>query len=481
MPRHKSDFEQFIQVVTLGLAFILSMRSPNDPDMWWHLSAGRAMWERREILLQDVFSFTRAGAAWTNAFWLTDLGMYFLQNKFGFWALTLTASALAALTIYLVYEQLQGPALMRMGISLLAMLAALPVWTTRPQLVSYFLIALLDFYLSKQNNGAWKFPLLPLFFALWANLHGGFIWGFLLLLAFLAAKTIEALFESSPAGRLIGIKSLGYFSGMILLSGLAVGINPNGFALWGLPFHTVDISLQIKEWLSPDFHTLFPHPMLWLLFSLVAALGLSDKKIGAYDLFKIVGFAYLTFFSQRNMAPFAILAAPVLGRHANNVWEQLKTGYFDISPRNTKPLPHFWAGIMTAVMLTMFAAAGMFNALSLATPARIQQGYPASAVKWMKENQPQGRMFNSYNWGGYLTWNLPEYPVFIDGRADLYGSAILHEWMDVINAKDDFMDVLNKWNISLVLVEPNAGIVNELKRQNWSVVFEDQTAVILKK
>ena len=73
----------FLFILTLLLVALITMRTPDDPDMWWHLSAGRATWENREILQQDIFSYTRGGEPWTNAVWLSDLLMYLFQASGG--------------------------------------------------------------------------------------------------------------------------------------------------------------------------------------------------------------------------------------------------------------------------------------------------------------------------------------------------------------------------------------------------------------
>ena len=105
--------------------------------------------------------------------------------------------------------------------------------------------------------------------------------------------------------------------------------------------------------------------------------------------------------------------------------------------------------------------------------------YPVAAVRWMQVHQPEGRLFNSYNWGGYLLWTLPEYPVFIDGRADLYGDDILNQWHAVVNADKDALPLLDQWDVKVVLLEPDWPIIEVLKSNGWKVEFEDEQAVIL--
>ena len=88
-------------------------------------------------------------------------------------------------------------------------------------------------------------------------------------------------------------------------------------------------------------------------------------------------------------------------------------------------------------------------------------------------------MLNSYNWGGYLTWDLRDYPVFIDGRADLYGDEIIGQWWQIINATDEGFDLLDQWDVHFVLLEPDWPIVGALQNENWSVQYKDDISVVL--
>jgi hypothetical protein len=273
--------------------------------------------------------------------------------------------------------------------------------------------------------------------------------------------------------------------GFAVLGAFAVGLNPNGLAIWKLPFYTVDVSLAIQEWHSPNFHRLDLHPILWLLFLVIIALGFSSKKISLFDLFKTLGFAYMTFYSQRSMVLFAIVAAPVAARYLAVVWEDWKSAPIGLwlariqSSSGNKPLPGRLTKILNLTLVALIFAVALFRAYTISLPVMVYQTYPKATVEWIEENQPPGQMFNSYNWGGYLTWDLRDYPVFIDGRADLYGDEIIEQWWQIINATDDGFELLDQWDVNFVLVEPHWPIVNALQAQYWATLFQDDVSVLL--
>lgn len=88
-------------------------------------------------------------------------------------------------------------------------------------------------------------------------------------------------------------------------------------------------------------------------------------------------------------------------------------------------------------------------------------------------------MLNSYNWGGYLIWALPEYPVFVDGRTDLYDDDLLTQYLAAVRAEPNWREVLQRWEIGVVLLEPNAPLVTLLRQQGWQTAAADELSVIL--
>ncbi len=203
------------------------------------------------------------------------------------------------------------------------------------------------------------------------------------------------------------------------------------------PLKTVKIqSLQeyIQEWQSPDFHTPQVQPFLVLLLATFAAVGASRRRLALTDFLLVSGFAYLGFLAARNIALFAIAAPPVLTRYAAPVLEAMnkKLGIRISSEKTTPPRLKI---INVALLILLLIV--LIGKVSLVLPAEVNDSYikkisPTGAVQFLKENHPGGNLFNSYNQGGYLIWALPEYPVFIDPRTDLYNDELIQLWLKVM-------------------------------------------------
>jgi len=270
-----------------------------------------------------------------------------------------------------------------------------------------------------------------------------------------------------------------------VIAGLAVSINPNGISLWRLPFYQVQVSLSITEWLSPDFHQSYAHPLLWLLFLLIAGLAYSGKRMSFVDLLKALGFTYLFFVAQRNMGPYAIILLPIIARHlapamesfsSVPIFESIRAKVSQI-PASKQPSAKF-NFIVNTGLISLLVAFVLVNAYIAALPQRMEERMPARAIQWIKDNKPPGPIFNSYNWGGYLTWELREYPVFIDGRADLYGDEILSEWGEIINGTEKGLDLLDRHKINLVFLEPKYALLEKLSEHGWEKAFSDSQITI---
>ncbi len=455
-------------VVTALLAALILTFPPADPDLWWHLRNGKEMVQRGEVLTRDVFSYTRFGERWINVFWLPDLLLYGLYRLGGALALALVPPLIGAGVFGPLWgERPEAPFLRSLGI-VLAATAAAPFWAPRPQLASYLLLAILHRWLRRSDDRAWRIPLL---FLLWGNVHGGFIWGFLLLLAWGAGGLVERALARPGAPTWKALRTLALAT---LASALAVMVNPNGAAVWTLPFHTVRVSLEIQEWRSPDFHQASMHPVLWLLFLYVAGLAWGrNGPIPAAEILSVLGFAYMGFVSQRALGPFVVVTTPwVLDRLAGAVGEGPR-----LSGPRTEPGPARRALNLTLAALLALAVLG--RAYLASRPEAVEKGYPVQAVAWLLAHRPPGPLFNSYNWGGYLTWALPEYPVFIDGRADLYGEDLIGQWWEVVSAGPGHREILDRWGVRLVLLEVDHPVVERLPEEGWRILYRDETAVVL--
>jgi hypothetical protein len=118
-----------------------------------------------------------------------------------------------------------------------------------------------------------------------------------------------------------------------------------------------------------------------------------------------------------------------------------------------------------------------------ATEREVSRSLPVGAVEYLRTHHASGRLFNTYNYGGFLTWTLGRrMPVYVDGRTDLYDDRFLNEYINVYMAGPGFENTLAKYRIGVVLVEPSAPIARALlATSEWSLGYRDRVSVVLVK
>jgi hypothetical protein len=481
--------------VTMLLVFLMAARTPLESDLWWHLRAGQETLAQGQPLLVDRFSHTRYDTPWVNHSWLSQVGLALAFQGAGFFGLGLLVAGLATLSMALVYLQMDAPGWVRAFVIILAGTVAAPVWSARPQLVSLVMFAGLGLLLRSMAGGRGKPWLLIPLLILWSNLHGGYVLALLLIGAWIAGEAFDRLLQR-PFEAGLSLRQIGMLAIWAALGGAAVAINPNGIAMWAIPFQTVGVSVLqefISEWASPDFHQIAQQPFIWLLLATLAAIGLSGKQARGRDLAALGLFAYLALVARRNFGPFALAAAPVLAEHAAAAIQAhqgaLRAGLqplFEAFPffrRRSTPLPERLAGLLNGLIVFALALGGLAKLYLVTEPDWMSQTlakqFPAQAVTWLRANPSPPNMFNSYNWGGYLIWQLPQAPVFVDGRTDLYNDALLREYLQAVTAEPGWQQILEAYAIQTVLIEPQSGLARALITEpGWLLAYQDELAVV---
>ncbi len=462
----------FLAVLFLGL-FAIAARNVTDPDVWWHLKTGQFIAEHKAVPHTDPFSYTRAGQPWVAHEWLSELLLYQLHRTTGWGGLIALFAAIVSATFFLLYLRC-GPAPYVAGVATLAgAWATAPLWGVRPQVLSLLLTSLWLLILERsQRNPGLLWSTLPLTL-LWVNLHAGFALGLALSFLFLAGEWIErVLGRSAQATKHFRISAL-----ILLLDLLIVPLNPNGLRMFSYPLETLrSAAMQnyIAEWASPNFHRPEYWPFLLLVLATFATLGWSRLPVRPRDLLLLLVSLYAALCSIRLIPLFVLIAVPLLSMRLGR-WPRSNSQVLR-QPIAARTLLN---GLIVLAM-AVFAALHLFQVIERQPQAEMHH-FPVRAVAFLQTRSPSGRIFNHYDWGGYLIWKLyPSTPVFIDGRADLYGQELFNEFADTYQFKDDWQLPLQRWNIDTVLVPPDSPLATGLRSSSaWTVAYEDSQAVVL--
>ncbi len=473
--------ERLVTAVLFISIFAMAARLPFDTDSWWHLQSGHWIIENRTIPRADPFSHTRFGQPWIDHGWLAQIFWFLAFDWFGYLGPVLLLAAIVTAAFYFAWRQCQeSNRWLQAFILIIAATASGIIWAARPQMVSFLLTSIVAFllyrYKQRQNRIIWWLPVVML---LWANIHGGFAIGFILMVAYLFGETGNQILRL-PQG--IGWRGIGVLALALLVSILVIPLNPNGAQMLTYPFRTVGIEILqqfIAEWQAPNFHEFYLHPFIWLLLAAITAFGLSGKRADFTDLTLVALFTYLSLLAVRNIPLFALVTAPVIIRYSSAAWERWRDPAKPASA--LKP-----SGLLTAVnwfIILLLAGMALLRVVQASDPAlnaaKHAEALPVDAVDFLGQTEPPGPIFNNYNWGGYLIWELPQYPVFVDGRTDLYDDEFLREYLAIYFAETDWQAKLDSYAINLALIEPGSPLADKLAEDlEWERVYEDETAVI---
>jgi hypothetical protein len=483
--------QRLMLAVLFILLFVMAVRVPTDPDTWWHIRSGEYIVDHKDVPRTDPFSYTRYGEKWIDHSWGAQLVIYGVYDLFGGGhepgdsgniGLALYVAGLATLGMAFVYLMCDGNVYLRAFVVVLGAAAAAVFWSPRPQMFSFMLGALvlyvLHLYKRERLDRLWLIPLIML---IWANLHGGFAIGFIFLFGSIAGEVLGHLFNGGDPD-VVTWRRLRKMAVITAISIPIIAINPSGVQMLAYPFRTVGIgALQdfIQEWASPNFHEVYTWPFMVLLLGVLAAAGLSSRRIDWTDLTLVTGTAIMALTAGRNIAVFAIAATPVLSRHIN-VW--LADRGWQLRPRRRMSRTMLIVNWTLLLVITSFGVVKIAVALNEKTVHQAQADrFPVELAAFLNETPPPGHMFNSYNWGGYLMFAAPDVPVYVDGRTDLYNDAFLREYLSIILIRDGWKQALDEKDIGFVAIEAQSVLASMLRTMpdTWQErLFDDERSAL---
>jgi hypothetical protein len=469
-----------------------------DGDVWWHIRAGHDVLATGSVPRTDTWSLVAAGKPWTSQDWLANV-ILAAGHQLGPWgdtALSFLFGGFTVLAFWLLWRAiaLRVPAIgwasrivwLSIGLAL-----AGPVMGVRVQVLDLLLatgvIWLLWRYLVDRRR-RWLVGL-PLLTILWANLHAGWVLLFLLTGAVLVGEAIDRGWgrelDGQPALRWTELRDLL----IAILASLAVLIvNPNGTDLYGYPLYTLSITAlnrYVMEWFPASLNDLFGWLLLgFAVVAVVPCLVFGRSRLRTADAFILVGLTVMAWQAIRFLlivgpigaAIAAVVLSPVisatpLGRRISPTLVRLQR------PRSGA------LGAFNRVLLVLLVLVGLGISLLRVNPAtqalEIARGLPADAVGWMDANDPGERMFNRYEWGGYIGEHRPDHPIFMDGRADVYGDDLLKMYVSVIGLQVDPQTIMDRYRIDYAILPPDWPLAAWFdKAPGWRRAYVDGTAVI---
>ncbi|RPI21281.1 MAG: hypothetical protein EHM70_25335 [Chloroflexota bacterium] len=358
-------------------------------------------------------------------------------------------------------------------------------WLARPHIFTYLFLVLWMELLVSTIRFRWKLALAILLMLLWANTHGAFILGLVVLVCFLGGYFLRGIFQHNWVENLPEIKRFTILLGVSLAVTL---VNPDGIRIWQTIYGFLSSRYLVShtaEYMPPVLYQTGVLPFTLLLVFGIICLVLYWKTLPVHKVILLVAFGVFGVTSGRNIPLYIIISLPILAECFARLLPDFKLQLDrqnDPATSISEPKP-FLFGFPVALSILIFLCGIVLFQVQPAVSERNQYSasrYPVQAVEWLESHPQPGRVFNDFMWGGYLLFRMwPDTLVFIDGQTDFYGEALTRDYEVISNGWDDWDRLLQKYQISWVLIPVGSPLVEGLDGSgNWHRIYADPTAVI---
>ena len=522
-----------LAVALLFLATIPMLTKNFTSDFGTHIAIGREIVETRSIPDKEFLNYPSLGADSRNPVWLFQAVLYLVFAAGGPYAVSFFLWAI----VFGIFSFLHRSCLLRGANPVLAVIAIFAFSgflririQPRPEMFTYLFISLTiflfsEFYFGKRNRMIYAFPVLVL---AWANSHPTYLMAFLLCGIF----TID-YFARAAWSRELSWKSVKTWilpPVVVAAVGLiACGWNPNGYEGVLAPLQTITrgeigggnpILMSISE-LTPvkgtGFYGYYKAAVVFAALSLV--LGTVGRRVYLLDLFLFTIAFKGAWDSARAVSMMGLFLSPGASLHVTGFLERVGAWSSQVTAgkakkatekgkekgKRRKPdkgksvflepvaaVPSRLFSRWTAMGALIVGALAVFGGTTLSFSfSQLEYGigltehkFSFAAAEFMRKNPIPGKMFNFFDIGGFLDWQIyPQALTFIDGRT--YNQEVFMEHQSVTGATPGWEDILRKYNITYIVLKSvdSSGMILPViiplsNNPDWSLVFADGLFVI---
>jgi len=457
--------------------------SLSDSNVWLHLRAGAWILQTHSVPHQGLFS-QYPTLSWMDCSWGYDVLLAAAYKIFGLRAIPLLLMlfkvALATMTFWLARK---AKARFWAAVSLSAVAQyVIAISQSLPYALSmiFFGIELLLLESSRKTGKVKPLYALPALFLLWANLHPLFLLGLLLLILFVISTWIESWTRRSAVTWLDReIRPLARQPVLTLsaCSLLAAMVNPYTIHLFPAAYRSLYSAAGFSyfaEMRAMSFRQPQDFALMLLIMGTFLALG-RRRSLRVFELLALTAATLLGFRLQREAWMAALIAVAIL---ADAIARMARDGESQEESRD------WWEHAACAVIVTAILVLAVFRLPPQdSLQARVRQTFPVKACDFIRDHGLPQPLFNEYSWGSFLTWYLPEYPVAIDSRLELYGDEITEGYFKAIAGGERLDAYPALGNAQTLLLPKQSGMVKALTTlpaltSQYRLVYSDDLAAV---
>ncbi|HVJ68228.1 MAG TPA: hypothetical protein VM510_09605 [Caulifigura sp.] len=483
--------------VCLSIVFALASFLPLwHTDVWGHLSYGRWIAQNGRLPETEPLLPLCEGVRFIDTVWLSQVAGYFVEKSLGVTALqflfaasiTFCAALLCITTSRRSGSNLAGA--IAVGTFLYVDYQQLII--ARPQLAGMVCFAVVFAILTSPRWRTWYWVAIPATFALWANLHGSFPIGLILLACFVVGRMFDLFRRTGSLRSWWSDATLRRLFLSLQISAAIVLLNPYGLQLY---LETVRVSANpnlrdLVDWDPLTLRMSQGKAAAAALMALAVVFRFSPRRVTAAEALTLTVFGLGACFSSRIIvwwAPVVAYSIAMHGEAALRRWRQM-----DTRPAAAR------SGLSTVAMLGVMWIAFAYSPFGMRvihgapkTPEEatnrllrsVSMQTPVAAVKYLNEHPPVGQCFNTYEWGDYLLWAGPkDAKWFVASHAHLVPREVWEDYLRISSLSRDWDSRLDRYGVNTIVLEryTSPDLVRGLKEKSdvWSLEYEDRTTSI---
>lgn len=460
-----------------GFAFYTKL-SVIDNDIWWHLKVGDWIIEHLAVPHTGILSRTAGTRPWIAYSWGYEVFMSWAYRLGGILGIGIYGTLLTvgvAASVFTMLRRLSG----RFWIALV--LAAITCWSflfngmPRPVFFSMmlFCVTLMLLLVANRTGDVRTLFWLPLIFFVWVNLHIQFIHGLflvgLLMATTIAQRAAERFRIPLPflaPSKLPALAMSGVFTACVL----ATLLGPNFYHPYiaVLEYSKAKFAYNVIIELQPLSFRGSSHYFQLLLGAFAFFAVGWRRKINLFKLSMLTICSVVAYRTMRDAWFIAIPAAACIADFPAPEEEQDKA-------ENWREL----LGVAAVVVLLLFVVARGLDFTQRGIDRAISSEYPVNAVNFLRQNPQPGPLYNNLGWGGFLMWYMPDYPVAVDGRNDLYGDEMDQVFYGSQNADEGYKTDPYLNEAGVVVLDATVPLAKVLTVDpRFRLIYQDQLAVV---
>jgi tetratricopeptide (TPR) repeat protein len=466
----------FVLLLLLTVAF--SLKSLREPDLWWQIRTGQWILEHKQVPVQDVFSYTYAGAKWVNIKWGFEVVAAIINNAAGpeyIYVLQVLVS-ICILLLLLKYIQLINQRLFPKSykitisywVSMVVLLGVNYRMIGRPEMLSHLFSILFIYLINKyrDSNSKALYLLVPLQLC-WTNMHEAFGLGIIILLVNVGCAWVEYLRNKQTKPIQLSIVGL--------LCILSTAINPYGIEMMVKPFEIFSqlevnkFTTELSDYTQYDFWqkeayisfvffilSIITIAFVWFQNTKVKKVDTMIHKVGLGNIVMLFAFAFLASTAYRNIVFFFLMSAPFVAAFLqyliNFIESKTKKSVMFTTSMSMLALVFGIAIYVLVVNNTYYKLSKSNDRYGLGI---LENNNPEGAAKYLEQHQlTKGKVFTDYLSSSYLMYRLqPDFKTFFDLRdLDVFPSDFFQTNAMAYNNYDAFKALDSQYHFSVIVL-----------------------------